>query len=96
MGHSKAKPEPVWTGPHIASKGQKKHKVLPAKAPVTLTAGSHQVSLAAALAAAHFNANKHLRPGTYVLTVIAVNAEGKRSIATTVKFWIIEPHLRVR
>jgi hypothetical protein len=94
-GHSKTAHEKVWTGPHIASKGKKKHEVAPAKAPLALTAGSHQVSLAAALAAAHFNA-KHLRPGNYVLTVIAVNAEGKRSIATTVKFWIIEPHPRVR
>jgi hypothetical protein len=93
-GHSKAKPEPVWTGPRIASKGKKKHEVAPAKVSLTLTAGSHQVPLADALAAAHFNA-KHLRPGTYVLMVLAVNAEGKRSTAETVKFWVIEPHPRV-
>jgi hypothetical protein len=87
-GHSKAKPEPVWTGPHIAGKGKKQHKVAPTKVSRTLTAGSHQVPLAAALAAAHINA-KHLRPGTYVLTVIAVNAEGKRSIAETIEFWVV-------
>jgi hypothetical protein len=58
--------------------------------PGVLGVGKHSIALAAAIADSGTNA-KALKPGTYILTVQAKNAEGEESATQTVKFWIVKP-----
>jgi hypothetical protein len=58
--------------------------------PGVLGVGKHSIALAAAIADSGTNA-KALKPGTYILTVQAMNAEGEESATQTVKFWIVKP-----
>jgi hypothetical protein len=57
------------------------------------THGAKASARALAAEAAAAVATNRLTPGTYVLTVRAVNAEGKSSVAT-VKFWVVQPRPR--
>ena len=60
---------------------------------------NHSLTLAAVIADAHISA-QNLRPGTYVISIVAVNAHGGRSKRASVKFWVIkrstEPHSHTR
>lgn len=55
----------------------------------------HSLTLAAVIADARGTA-QNLRPGTYLISVIAVNAQGERSQRATLKFWVLKRHQRTK
>jgi hypothetical protein len=84
-GNKPGRYEKVWTGQGVASKGKNTIGVATA---ARNRNDAHRVTLHAVLAAAHVNATK-LRPGTYVLTIVATTPEGKQSTPVTIKFWVV-------
>jgi predicted phage tail protein len=58
-------------------------------APSAAGAGKRTLTLAAVMADAHVSA-RNLRPGTYVISMTAVNAHGVRSNRAVVKFWVVK------
>jgi Ig domain of plant-specific actin-binding protein len=87
--------ESVWSATENATTGDHTIGVTEiAVARITrdvLGAGRHHVALATAITDSAANL-RTLKPGTYVLTLVATNAQGTRSVLRTLKFWVIAPH----
>lgn len=83
-GHAKGR-EKAWSG--STSRGVSKSEEATITSSTSLAGGSHAIPLAAILAAAHVNAHR-LRPGAYILTIAATDAEGESSPAQAAEIWI--------
>jgi hypothetical protein len=102
-GHKPGTYETIYTGSGSGAAGPNSAAVSAGAhaTPSGRAAREHSLTLAAVIAHAHVSAHS-LRPGTYVISMIAVNAHGARSIPVTVKFWVVKragrrhPHSRAR
>jgi hypothetical protein len=80
--------EPEWAATQSAESGA--HNVgVGARAARAAQPSRHVIALAAAIADSHPD-DVDLRPGTYLLTITAVNKEGGMSAPQTIKFWVTQ------
>jgi len=97
QGHKPGTYETIYTGsnPSVSGSNSAAVKASVHAAPSGPEVLTHSLTLAAVIADAHIGAHT-LRPGTYVISMVAVNAHGARSQRATVKFWVVagsaKPH----
>jgi hypothetical protein len=81
--------QPLWTGAEKASAAAHSNSTqAPQVAPEESLDSKRTAQLTRAIAAAGVNA-KRLKPGTYLLAIVATNGEGRQSRLASVKFWVV-------
>jgi hypothetical protein len=94
-GKSPGDYEGVWSGTAPSSGGASAIGLAKAARVTPADRGTHATGLAAALRGSG-QALAKLRPGTYILTLVATDAEGVASAPEHVKLWIVAPHHAAR